>query len=159
MSKLKISTNKMIYIIIGIVFLSIIAIVLGTLIIRGINNKKYLTCVVYKDSFLVQKGSEQTTTIIDHMEENEYYRIHFDSKTTFTLQYKLKDGGDVFEVEGTYVMTDDTLTLTFKNYPEESFGDCIFKKDDTGKKWVREQFLYNEETRFTRIQEFKIGKK
>ena len=93
------------------------------------------------------------------MEENEYYRIHFDSKTTFTLQYKLKDGEDVFEVEGTYVMTDDTLTLTFKNYPEESFGDCIFKKDDTGKKWVREQFLYNEETRFTRIQEFKIGKK
>lgn len=150
----KISTNKIILIMLAGVLLIAGLIALGTVIVRNSNRNKYITCTLYTDTF---KGtSPETTKTINHLDENEYYRIHFDDNTNFTLEYKLKNSGDVIKVKGTYTKDDTTLKLTFKNYPEENYGEVIFKKD--GKTWVREQFIHTEETRFTRKQEFKLGK-
>ena len=150
----KLTTNKIILIILASVLVLAGLIALGTVIVRNSGKRKYITCIAYTDTFL--GTSEETTQVIDHMEENVYYRIHFDDDSNFTLEYKLKDNGEVITVKGTYTKDDTTLKLTFKNYAEESFGEAIFTK--VGKTWVREQFLHNEDTRFTRRQTFKFGK-
>lgn len=150
---IKFGSKQILLIIIALVLICAIVITIVTLAKKSNDNKKYITCINYVDTFL---GTSDATTInIDHLEENEYYRIHFDDHTNFTLEYKLTNGNS-YTVKGIYSMKDNELILKYTNYPEESFGECTYTKD--GDTWVRSDFIVTDSSRFTRNQTFKIGK-